>query len=84
MAKVDLDEALLQEIAQQTGGLYFRAQNEQELKSIYAEIDQLEKSEVELEVIQRNVPALFPFVLSAGCLLLVWSLLHLWILKLLP
>jgi Ca-activated chloride channel family protein len=84
MAKVDLDEALLQEIAQQTGGLYFRAQNEQELKSIYAEIDQLEKSEVELEVIQRNVPALFPFVLSAGCILLVWSLLHLWILKLWP
>lgn len=38
----DLDEAMLQAMAEQTGGRYFRARNSAELAGIYAAIDQLE------------------------------------------
>ena len=44
---VEIDEALLQEIAQTTGGLYFRATNNSKLGEIYDEINKLEKTEVE-------------------------------------
>lgn len=46
----DLDEATLQQIADQTGGLYFRAENSAGLTQIYAEIDRLERSRVERQV----------------------------------
>jgi Ca-activated chloride channel family protein len=42
----DLDEETLQAIAEATGGRFFRAQDSQSLKAIYAEIDALEKTEV--------------------------------------
>lgn len=41
----DLDESTLQNIAKMTGGLYFRAENKEELEKIYASIDQFEKIE---------------------------------------
>lgn len=45
--EVDIDEATLQRIAETTGGRYFRATDSRSLREIYAEIDRLEKSEVE-------------------------------------
>ena len=42
--QVDIDEDTLKKIADETGARYFRATDTQSLKSIYAEIDQLEKS----------------------------------------
>jgi Ca-activated chloride channel family protein len=45
MGEVSMDEDLLKEIAQETGGQYFSASNQQMLTSIYTKIDQLEKSE---------------------------------------
>jgi len=42
----ELNEEVLLEIANSTGGRYFRATNYKELASIYSEIDKLEKSEV--------------------------------------
>ncbi|MBQ0080361.1 MAG: VWA domain-containing protein [Alistipes sp.] len=47
-AKVEIDEKILSSIASQTGGRYFRATNEKSLKAIYDEINQLEKSKVEV------------------------------------
>jgi Ca-activated chloride channel homolog len=44
---VNIDEDLLITIADMTGGNYYRAQNEKELKAIYEEIDRLEKTEIE-------------------------------------
>lgn len=38
----DLDESLLSNLAEQTGGVYFRARNTEELEAIYAELDQFE------------------------------------------
>jgi Ca-activated chloride channel family protein len=47
LTKVEIDEQLLESIAKQTGGLYFRATNNERLKDIYQEINKLEKTEVE-------------------------------------
>lgn len=46
---VEIDEAVLQEIAQKTGGKYFRATDNEKLKSIYDEIDKLEKTEIDVK-----------------------------------
>ena len=45
--KVEIDEKLLNEIADMTGGKYFRATNNNKLKEIYDDIDKLEKSDIE-------------------------------------
>ena len=46
--KVEIDENLLREIANETGGQYFRAKNTEDLQGIYATIDGLEKSKIEI------------------------------------
>ena len=48
-AKVEIDEKMLGEIADKTGGRYFRATDNTKLAEIYAEINQLEKAKVEVE-----------------------------------
>jgi len=45
--QVEIDENLLIEIAETTGGKYFRATNNKKLQEIYSEINKLEKSDVE-------------------------------------
>ena len=47
LTKFEIDEKLLESIAKQTGGLYFRATDNEKLKDIYQEINKLEKTEVE-------------------------------------
>ena len=45
---VEIDEKTLEGIAERTGGRYFRATDNDKLQSIYDEINQLEKSKVEV------------------------------------
>ena len=47
MTKVEIDEELLKTIAETTGGIYFRATDNNSLVSIYEEINKLEKTEIE-------------------------------------
>ena len=47
LTKVEIDEVLLKEISQKTGGVYFRATDNQKLEEIYDEINKLEKTEIE-------------------------------------
>lgn len=47
LTKVEIDEPLLRTIAKTTGGLYFRATDNQRLVEIYEEINKLEKTEIE-------------------------------------
>ena len=47
LTKVEIDELLLKEIADKTGGLYFRATDARRLQEIYDEINKLEKTEIE-------------------------------------
>jgi Ca-activated chloride channel family protein len=65
LTPVEIDENLLQEIANMSGGRYFRAVTRQALEGIYEEIDQLEKTEIEVTTFKRYSEAFFPFALFA-------------------
>lgn len=67
---VDIDEDTLKEIAKMTGGKYFRADSTDTLRSIYAAIDQLEKTEVEVKKFVQYLE-LFPWAVVAGLSLLL-------------
>lgn len=65
---VEIDEALLQDISQKTGGKYFRATDNDKLSQVYKEIDKMEKSKIDVKQIIRKeekylMPALIAFVL---------------------
>ena len=76
MRPVEIDEKLLTDIADKTGGLYFRATNNQSLKDIYKEIDRLEKTEIN-EVKFYNYTELFArFLLPAFILLVLETVLR--------
>lgn len=66
--KVNIDEKLLKQIAGETGGKYFRAQDNEGLANIYAEIDKLEKSKIEVTALRRYTEKFFPFALAAAVL----------------
>jgi Ca-activated chloride channel family protein len=67
--KVNIDEKLLRMIATETGGLYFRARDNESLKNIYLEIDKLEKSRIEVTSLKRYTERFFPFAFAAAALL---------------
>jgi Ca-activated chloride channel family protein len=50
MQRVELDEPLLNEIAEKTDGRYFRATDAQGLAQVFTTIDELEQSKIESEV----------------------------------
>ena len=68
-----LDEATLQQVADITGGKYYRAEDTAGLRAIYDEINQLEKSQIEVQVFNQYqelmiwvlVPALLVLLLEA-------------------
>ncbi len=67
---VEIDEGILQDIAQKTGGQYFRATDNNKLVQVYNEIDQLEKSKIDVHQFIRKeekylIPALFSLILIA-------------------
>lgn len=64
--KVSIDEKLLTQIANETGGKYFRAKDNESLSSIYKEIDQLEKTRIEITTLKRYSEQFFPFALAAA------------------
>lgn len=71
MQAVNIDEDTLRNIADRTGAHYYRADNTESLRSIYAEIDRLEKSEFTMKKFQ-DYHELFPWlVLPALALLLL-------------
>ena len=74
--QVEIDEALLQEIAEVTGGQYFRATNNRKLKEIYKEINKLEKTDVEEFKFYNYDEKFRPLVLLAGLFLLLEFLLR--------
>ena len=71
--EVKIDEETLQEISTITDGQYFRATSNNALEEIYKEIDQLEKSKIEVREFSRKSEEFLPFAL-AGLLLLILSL----------
>jgi Ca-activated chloride channel homolog len=73
---VSIDEELLQEIADLTGGSYFRATDEVALDRIYRDIDALETTAVEVRTHTRHTPKHRPLLLFAALMLVAeWGLL---------
>ena len=73
--KVSIDEKLLTQIANETGGKYFRATDNDNLGAIYKEIDRLEKSKFEVTTFTHYTEKFLPFVLAAlGFLVIEWIL----------
>mgnify|MGYP004510785903 CR=1 FL=1 len=82
--EVKIDEALLQGIADKTGGKYFRATNNKSLESIYEEIDKMEKTIMEVRHYTQRTDEYLPFALSALVLLLIEVLLRNTLLRTIP
>ena len=74
--QVEIDEELLKEIANVTGGKYFRATNNRKLEEIYDEINKLEKTEIEEFKFYNYEEKYRSLVLLAGILLLIELLLR--------
>jgi len=73
--KVDLDEETLKEIAQKTGGRYFRATNTEALKTIYQQIDKMEKTEAKVKEYMEYDELFTYFLIPALCLIILEILL---------
>ena len=71
MMDVKIDEPLLKEIAQMTDGKYFRATNNAKLRSIYQEIDKMEKSKIDVTEFRKKKEEFLPLVLIALILLIL-------------
>lgn len=67
---VEIDEGILKEIAQTTGGKYFRATDNNKLIQVYKEIDKLEKSKIDVRQFSRKEEKYFLPALIAFCLLM--------------
>lgn len=81
MAKVEIDEALLEEISKLTGGKYYRAIDRESLEQIYEEINELEKTKIEVNVFKRYKEEFRRFLIFGLLLLLVEIVLRNTVLK---
>lgn len=84
MADVKIDEKTLREIARTTGGEYFRATDKAKLEAIYNQINQLEKSKVEISEFTVYHEEYLGWALAGLLLLLAEFLLSNLVLKKLP
>ena len=71
--RVEIDEELLTQISEMTGGKYFRATDNNRLKEIYSDIDKLEKTEIE-EFKYYSLDEKFRYFLVPSILLIVFEL----------
>ena len=84
IARVEIDENLLREIARKTDGQYFRATNQEELQNIYDLIDELEKTEIETTIVKRYQEQFRYFALAAAFLILLEIVLRYTVLRSIP
>jgi Ca-activated chloride channel family protein len=81
---VEIDEDVLKRIAETTGGTYFRATDNNKLREIYQEIDQLEKTRLDVKQFSKKKEEYFPFLLAAMLILLLEILLRYTIFRTIP
>lgn len=82
--EVRIDEAMLTEIAEITGGGYFRATDKAALQAVYEEIDQMEKNKIQVQEYTRHAEEFLPYVLLALLFLLMELALRNTVLRTLP
>lgn len=68
---VRIDEKTMSEIAKIADGKYFRATNKDKLESIYKEIDQLEKSKINVTDYRKKSEHFLPFAIASALFLLI-------------
>ena len=71
--QVEIDENLLTQISEMTGGKYFRATDNETLKEIYSDIDELEKTEIE-EFKYYSVDEKFRYFLLPAIILIAFEM----------
>ncbi|MBQ6767420.1 MAG: VWA domain-containing protein [Prevotella sp.] len=81
---VEIDTKTLNDISNATDGKFFRATNTRELQQIYKEIDQLEKTKLNVKKYSKRYEAYQPFALAAILLLLLELLLRVTIFRRIP
>jgi len=81
---VEIDSKTLSEIAAATDGDFYRATNTRELQQIYKEIDQLEKSKLNVKNFSKKYEAYQPYAIAAVILLLLEILLRVTIFRRIP
>lgn len=79
--EVKIDEPLLKEIAKTTKGKYFRSTDKNSLKTIFKEIDSMEKSIIDVSYYQIKKDLAMPFLVGALLLLIIEVLLRKTILR---
>ena len=77
----EFDETTLQNIASTTGGQYFRATDNNSLKQIYEQIDQLEKTKLRVREYAKHTDTFAPFLVAALLCLLAEILLRYFVLR---
>ena len=80
----EFDEKSLQNIATMTGGQYFRATDNNKLRSIYQEIDQMEKTKIDVREYNKKNEEFYIFAIVALLLLVAEVLLRNTVLKRIP
>ena len=81
---VEIDEDVLRKIATTTDGTYFRATDNHKLREIYQQIDQLEKTRMDVKQFSNKKEEYFPFLLAAMLILLLEILLRYTIFRTIP
>lgn len=69
--KVTIDEITLKKIAKQTNGQHFRATDNESLETIYATIDELEKTEIDVKEFRKRNEQFYPWAMAAAIILLL-------------
>lgn len=80
-AGVSLNEQLLQKIAQDTGGRFFRASNPKEMRAVYDTIDELEKTKYETNLFHHYYEAFFAFMWILMLMVGLEMILRLWVFR---
>ena len=74
--KLEFNEPLLKDIATQTGGQYYHATDQETLKKIYANINQLEKSKIKITTYDRFTEEFLPILIVGLLFLLIETILR--------
>lgn len=82
--KMTFDENLLKQISAETGGQYFQASNKAALKDIYASINQLEKSKIEITTYDRYKDEFLPLLLAGLAVVILELMIRLTVLRKFP
>ncbi len=83
-APVDIDEETLTKIAGITGGEYFRATDNESLRKIYSQIDQMEKYRISVNKVTKRQELFLPFAIAALMLILGELILRRTVLRSIP